>query len=588
MVLCKPRSASHDRHKALPSRPSGVRGLKQLSLRPPSMYIAILLLVQLVLLGIVFPVGNFPLNDDWAYAHSVLWLLDEHRLRLSNWIAMNLLPQTLLGAAAAKLFGFSFTGLRAVTQVVAMLTSLVAFSFFRASGLSRPASLVATLILVVTPWWQVLANTYMTDLYGLLFGLLAATYFLRHLAEPRTMLLLFAVLFTVVGVLQRQVVLVIPLAFMFAWYARLTIWRRWPVIQGVLPLAIAFAAEVAYQAYLEGGPGIPAAQEVIHGRLFPMLMGVLTLKTESVLWFFLNLAGLLGYLGLVATPWVSWLGGAIRAAGLLRWLVIGGLCLLGISVAWDWMPPYRENHVIDLSGIGPFTVHDGFNRDAPGLDRSTGIFWLSMTFLAVVGTTAMLTAALRTPSALVREFSERTGNTLFHVCVVLAYLVPFAVTDYIDRYVLFVLPFVLVWMHSVFVADAVPAGRLAQAVTVVLVSAYGVMSAVATHDYFAWNRARWEAIEFATQSLGANPRTLDGGFEYNGFFNFERMRLSGSRQGKNPWWVEDDRYQVAFSGRAGYQVVKTFPVDAWLSRTPASVLLIRRIESGVSPEARLN
>lgn len=588
MVLCKPRSASHDRHKALPSRPSGVRGLKQLSLRPPSMYIAILLLVQLVLLGIVFPVGNFPLNDDWAYAHSVLWLLDEHRLRLSNWIAMNLLPQTLLGAAAAKLFGFSFTGLRAVTQVVAMLTSLVAFSFFRASGLSRPASLVATLILVVTPWWQVLANTYMTDLYGLLFGLLAATYFLRHLAEPRTMLLLFAVLFTVVGVLQRQVVLVIPLAFMFAWYARLTIWRRWPVIQGVLPLAIAFAAEVAYQAYLEGGPGIPAAQEVIHGRLFPMLVGVLTLKTESVLWFFLNLAGLLGYLGLVATPWVSWLGGAIRAAGLLRWLVIGGLCLFGISVAWDWMPPYRENHVIDLSGIGPFTVHDGFNRDAPGLDRSTGIFWLSMTFLAVVGTTAMLTAALRTPSALVREFSERTGNTLFHVCVVLAYLVPFAVTDYIDRYVLFVLPFVLVWMHSVFVADAVPAGRLAQAVTVVLVSCYGVMSAVATHDYFAWNRARWEAIEFATQSLGANPRTLDGGFEYNGFFNFERMRLSGSRQGKNPWWVEDDRYQVAFSGRAGYQVVKTFPVDAWLSRTPASVLLIRRIESGVSPEARLN
>jgi len=195
---------------------------------------------------------------------------------------------------------------------------------------------------------------------------------------------------------------------------------------------------------------------------------------------------------------------------------------------------------------------------------------------------------LRTPSVLVREFRERAGSTLFHVCVVLAYLVPFAVTDYIDRYVLFALPFVLVWMHSVFLADAVPAGRLARAVTVVLLGCYGGMSAVATHDYFAWNRARWEAIEFATQSLGANSRTLDGGFEYNGFFNFERMRLSGSRQGKSPWWVEDDRYQVAFSGRAGYQVVKTFPVDAWLSRTPARVLLIRRVESDVPLEARLN
>jgi len=552
------------------------------------MYFAILLLVQLALLGIVFPIGNFPLNDDWAYAHSVLWMLDEHRLRLSNWIAMNLLSQTLLGAAAAKLFGFSFTGLRAVTQLVAMLTSLVAFSFYRTAGLSRSASLVATLVLVATPWWQVLANTYMTDLYGLLFGLLAATYFLRHLAEPRPMFLLLAVLFTVVGVLQRQVVLVIPLAFMCAWTARLTIWRAWPMIQGVLPLAIAFATEMAYQAYLEGGPGIPAAQQVIQGRIFPMLVGVLTFKTESVLWFFLNLAGLLGYLGLVVTPWVSWLGGAIRATGLLRWLVLGALCLFAITVAWDWLPPYRENNVIDRAGIGPFTVHDGFDRDADGLDRSTGIFWLSMAGLVAVGTMAMLAAALRTPRVLVREFRERAGSSLFHACVVLAYLVPFAVTDYFDRYVLFVLPFVLVWMHSVFFADAVPAGRLARAVTVVLVSCYGVMSAVATHDYFAWNRARWEAIEFATQSLGANPRTLDGGFEYNGFFNFERMRLSGSRQDKNFWWVEDDHYQVAFFGRAGYQVVKIFPVDAWLPRTPATVLLLRRVESDVPFEARLN
>lgn len=552
------------------------------------MYIAILLLVQLVLLGIVFPVGNFPLNDDWAYAHSVLWLLDEHRLRLSNWIAMNLVPQTLLGAAAAKLFGFSFTGLRAMTQWVAMLTSLAAFSFFRASGLGRRAALVATLILVVTPWWQVLANSYMTDLYGLLFGLLAATYFLRHLAEPRPMFLLLAVLFTVVGVLQRQVVLVIPLAFMVAWYARLTIWRAGSVIQGVMPLVIAFAAEVAYQAYLEGGPGIPAAQQLIHGRLFPMLMGILTLKTDLLLWFFLNLAGLLGYLGLVVTPWVSWLGGSIRAVGLLRWLVIGGLCLFGIGLVLGWVPPYRENHVIDRAGIGPFTVHGGFDRVAAGLDRSTGIFWLSMAFVASVGITAMLAAAFRTPRFLVGEFRERAGSSLFHACVVVAYLVPFAVTDYIDRYVLFALPFVLVWMHSVFLADAVAPGRPARAVTVVLLGCSGLMSAVATHDYFAWNRARWDAIAFATRQLGANPRSLDGGFEYNGFFNFERMRLSGSGPGKSPWWVEDDRYQVAFSGRAGYQVVKIFPVDAWLSRTPARVLLIRRVESGVPPEARLN
>lgn len=562
--------------------------MKRLSGHPLSTYVAALLLVQLALLGIVHPVGNFPLNDDWAYAHSVLWLLDEHRLRLSNWIAMNLLPQTLLGAAVAKLFGFSFTGLRAVTQALAMLTSLAAFAFFRTSGLSRPAALVATLLLVVTPWWQVLANTYMTDLYGLLFGLLAATYYLRHLERPRAAFLALAVAFTVVGVLQRQVVFVIPLAFTCAWFARPGTWRRREMIQGILPLAAAFAAEVAYQTYLERGPGIPAAQQALHGRLLPMLAGVLTFKSELVLWFSLNLAGLAAYLGLAVAPWISWLGGAIRSTGLLRWLLLGGIGLFAISVAWGWIPPYRENHVIDAAGIGPFTVHGGLERNAAGLDRSSGTFWLLTALAAAAGISMMLATLMRTPGALVREFRARAGNTVFHACVVLAYLVPFAVTDYIDRYVLFVLPFVLVWMHSVFPAGAVPAGWPARAVTVALLGGYGILSALATHDYFAWNRARWDAIAFATRHSGANPRTLDGGFEYNGFFNFESMRLTGSRQGKSPWWVEDDRYQVAFSGRAGYEVVRAFPVDAWLSRTPAKVLLIRRVEPGVPVGARLN
>lgn len=102
-------------------------------------------------------------------------------------------------------------------------------------------------------------------------------------------------------------------------------------------------------------------------------------------------------LRLVVTPWVSWLGRVIRAKGLLRWLVLGGLCLFGISVAWDWMPPYRENNIIDRAGIGPFTVHGGLDRVVAGLDRSTGIFWLSMAFVASVGIMAMLAAVPHAP-----------------------------------------------------------------------------------------------------------------------------------------------------------------------------------------------
>ena len=46
--------------------------------------IALLLAVQLVVAAVVEPHGEFPIDDDWAYAHSVRWLLDEHRIRLSD------------------------------------------------------------------------------------------------------------------------------------------------------------------------------------------------------------------------------------------------------------------------------------------------------------------------------------------------------------------------------------------------------------------------------------------------------------------------------------------------------------------------
>ena len=71
----------------------------------------------------VDPRGDFPLNDDWAYAHSVAWLAAEYRIRLSDWIAMNLLPQTLLGGLATAIGGFTFTTLRHLTQIVAAIVA---------------------------------------------------------------------------------------------------------------------------------------------------------------------------------------------------------------------------------------------------------------------------------------------------------------------------------------------------------------------------------------------------------------------------------------------------------------------------------
>jgi hypothetical protein len=80
--------------------------------------------------------GDFPINDDRAYGHSARWLLDEHRIRLSDWIAMNLLPQTLLGAGTSALFGFD----RYLLFVLPFALALVARCWPGQTGMVRIAS----------------------------------------------------------------------------------------------------------------------------------------------------------------------------------------------------------------------------------------------------------------------------------------------------------------------------------------------------------------------------------------------------------------------------------------------------------------
>ena len=85
----------------------------------------------LAVIVVVDPRGEFPLNDDWAYAWSVKTLLQEGRFQLSDWGAVNLLPQTLWGWLFSVPGGFSFTALRVSTLIASLITlfALAGFSW---------------------------------------------------------------------------------------------------------------------------------------------------------------------------------------------------------------------------------------------------------------------------------------------------------------------------------------------------------------------------------------------------------------------------------------------------------------------------
>jgi hypothetical protein len=106
-----------------------------------------------------------------------------------------------------------------------------------------------------------------------------------------------------------------------------------------------------------------------------------------------------------------------------------------------------------------------------------------------------------------------------------------------------------------------------------------VLSAAALHDYFSWNRARWQAIAYAESRFGAGPSNIDGGFEFTGFYNYESRKIAGSAPGKQWWWVVDDQFLVSLSPKISYEQISRFPVKRWFTTTPPDIYLLRRNNS---------
>jgi hypothetical protein len=530
--------------------------------------LAVLIVAHLAVVAIVQPRGEFPLNDDWAYAHSVQWLLSEGRIRLSGWIAMNLVPQTLAGGVVAALLGFSFEALRHLTQVVAVLAAGTAYAWFRVSRLEPLHALVASLALLSFPAWPVLANSFMTDLYGLALGLPAAIFFVRALERDSRADLLVASAFSIAGVLERQVVLVLPLAFAVAhaWTRRPFVGRSFLV--AAAPFVATAAAAAAYHAYLQHGPGVPEGHRMAYGRLLPAMWNALTNANGGTGWALSNAATIGGYLGLFSAGWLAWWGVGERPRTVAVVLAVAALIAIAAFVL-DWFPPYRAHQVIDAAGIGPFLLYDAVRGNAP-LDRSAGIAWRIAAVAAAFGSAALLALLATTATRLARR--DVSPAVAFNATVIAAYLGPFIVTDYFDRYLLFVLPFVFALCTQAWPSVSAFAWR--RPVALAWVAGVIALSAAATRDYFSWNRARWDAIRTA-ERLGANASAIDGGFEHGGLSRYE-TRAASVPEGKGWYWVQDDLYVVSFTGVAGYEEVGAWPVARWLPRTPREVKLLRR------------
>lgn len=460
------------------------------------------------------------MNDDWSYVKTAQVLAASGHIVYNGWATAMIGWQLFLGALFAKLFGPSFTAIRASTVLVAMATAfLVQRTFVRAGIYPRNATL-ATLVLVTSPLFLPLAVSFMTDIGGLFCIVLCIYTCLRALqaGSGRAMFgwLAFAALSNTLGGTVRQV----------AWLGVLvifpcTVWllrRRRGVIWTGLALYAVSAAIIfgamqwfQHQPYSIPQPLLPHEQKRV---------GFVAIRLLLVYGFCIMTWLLPVLIAFVPLSFSRFRRGRdfLLLAGMLCVAVLS-LVLSGSHSFINRLAPYPGNYVSE-HGLIDGTVLQGVRPTVLGANlriACTLIIFLSFCcFLIFLYSSRSLAAKQQTS----RSISEKTLLVLL-VPFALAYillLLPLGLMgSFFDRYVLPLFFLGLIFLLRVFQSRVQPG---LPAVSYLVTAVFAFFAVAGTHDAFSLYRA--QAAAFAElRSAGVPATSADGGFEQNGMTQIE-------------------------------------------------------------------
>ncbi|MBK8564525.1 MAG: glycosyltransferase family 39 protein [Saprospiraceae bacterium] len=526
--------------------------------------IGLLTAIWLLAILLVNPIGDFPLNDDFSYARSTMNFSEGGSLRFDPWLSMTLLAQVLWGTAFCKLFGFSFTVLRCSTLVLGWLGILAGYRLVRELGQGRQVAFLLAAMLAFNPLFFSLSFTYMTDVPFFAFTMLSVLFYVRFFKENQLRWMLLGSCFAMAAVFVRQLGLLLPLAFTVTILVRGGL-RPKALLTAFVPLAIMLGLFFWYSDWLAHAQGLPEG----YGN-FKRLKGVIGWDTFNDIP--LRIGVLSVYLGsfllpLVALVFPSLRNGLFAKNNGTAWLPS---LIVGVAIIFAW-PRLPWANVLYNLGLGPKLLKDGYyfinvQPIAPA--------WVVnlLIFSGFCGAMAAIYLLVKNGRERFSASNPQHAVATFGLTCILLYG-GFLMLDVhcFDRYFIQMLPFLLVLI--------LPAGQQAispkrfwlAGAMLLLVAAFSI---AATHDYLAWNRARWQALDFLTEEKSINPDRIDGGFEFNGWHR--PTPIKDQNGPKSDWWVVDDEYVVAFGNMDGYKKMTGFPYTRWLPPGVDSVFVLKR------------
>ena len=546
-----------------------------------------------VLLGLIWtfmvivvnPLGNFPLNDDWAYGYSVRALVENAQIRFSDWTATNLFGQVLWGALFCLPFGFSFTALRFSTAVLGFVGVLATYGILRELKTSRATAAIGALTLAFCPIYFALSLTFMNDVPFAAFAISSLYFFLRGLRLDSSLTIAVGLVLAGVAILTRQYGLALPIAYAGALLVKKGVHARY-LLLALFVVVTGVVIQVAYQTWLFKRGLAPARfNDQVFSLLAQTRQGPRQLLRDGAEISFFCLM----YLGLFITPVLPFVilksqrdARLSRRTSLLVTAFIAVLLVGGLIWVGKLMPLWRN--ILDKGGIGPYPMIRSEILLAPRL------FWVAVTGLSLVGSAGMLKGLFSAGVALYSRLRKRSARyhpwnlaLLFSVIVVSFAPLPLlglGDSGFYDRYVLIFVPIIIALLADGKSRKKADFYFFASCTSWYRIVTYSVsLQSPAPRLYLALNRTRWKALQDLMRERNIPASHIYAGLDFGGWYFYNRQF---SKDRTRTWfWVEKDDYIVPFNLQNNYEIDRRYPVQRWLPwRQGAGEVIVQRRTAG--------
>jgi len=487
-------------------------------------------------------------------------------MKVFDWGAMILIAQTQWGTLFCKIFGFSLTTLR--FSVLVLGAAGIIFYYLLALKISRKefTAFFSSLVIAFNPLYFSLSNSFMTDVPFLVCLMGATYYYSLYFANDKTKYIFPALFFLLAATMIRQIGVLMAISLVVAHrYMYPARWKRLILVLWISGMVIIILWGVTF--FLSEKHLLPAA----YGKISDLFRNWnWTEKISGIIprtcQLFMYSSLLLFPLFIVFLPSV-W-GGTYPPARRII-LVLSLLLALPVFLHRGEFP--TENYIYDF-GLGPRILMDtvqGLNWRPNLAHQSLSAIWI----WGVLCTFFIFMVLLLSSVAARRKDLAMTANPIKVISIVfLIFYTGFSLVNvfFYDRYIL---PFII-FLSFVCIRHAQKIPAWIRIVSLVVFTGIVFYSVTATHDSFAFNRARWNGLNNLIRK-GVSPKIIDGGFEFNGWYETG----PADKRGKSWYFVNDDYYAVTLGPFPGYKKYAKYTYPSFLTFSTDSVMILYRSPS---------